>query len=311
MRPELFLMQQDVIPLIESLITFAIMFGNASDRLTVLQNANIDKAFLSSLNLSDEPRKFAQQLVSRFRTYRVSNNKLDYHPMIKLLTHLCEIAPNYNELINDVPLFSRLAQQGQENLKALVARNSVASIIMDSPKGSHIGTGVLIRKSWLLTCNHIFSKSQAKTAWARFNYIEGSHNLDSDVFELDLATLIRSSQLDYAVARVKNVPQQQNVTASDALLDSGQKIRLIHHPQGQHAVISELGEIVQVGADYIDHNISTEDGSSGAPIFNCDWQLVAIHRGNLGIGVGRSQEPGTTSGFPVCAFWQNIQTQLF
>ncbi|MEQ9484100.1 trypsin-like peptidase domain-containing protein [Coleofasciculus sp. F4-SAH-05] len=86
---------------------------------------------------------------------------------------------------------------------------------------------------------------------------------------------------------------------------------LIHHPRGQYVVVSGLGQIVQVGEDYIDHNVSTDEGSSGAPIFNRDWQLVAIHRGNLGIGrAGRSLEAGTTSGVPLRAFWKHIQTSL-
>jgi V8-like Glu-specific endopeptidase len=72
-----------------------------------------------------------------------------------------------------------------------------------------------------------------------------------------------------------------------------------------------LGQIVQGGgdSDYIDHNVSTDEGSSGAPIFNRDWQLVAIHRGNLGTKrAGRSIDPGIMSGVPLRAFWKNIPT---
>jgi hypothetical protein len=113
------------------------------------------------------------------------------------------------------------------------------------------------------------------------------------------------------LVKFKGEPKQRTANLIDAILDSSQEIRLIHHPQGQYSVISGLGQIVQVGEDYIDHNISTDEGSSGAPIFNRDWQLVAIHRGILGIGrAGRLIEPGTTSGVPLRAFWKNIPTQL-
>jgi hypothetical protein len=309
MNPEVFLDQKDVTPLILAFNQFALRVNVASDRQEFLDGAGVDNALLSNLRLDTQPNKFAQALVAAFKSYRISNQRLDYHPMVSLLKYLCDLAPIYELADQDVALFTRLAEQGQENLKALATRSAVGRI--ESPKGTGIGTGVLIGKNLLLTCDHIFSKSQTKEAWVRFNYTSGSYSLDSDVFELDLDTATRSSQLDYALVRVKGEPKQRTANLIDAILDSNQEIRLIHHPQGQHIVISGLGQIVQVGDDYMDHNISTDEGSSGAPIFNRDWQLVAIHRGNLGIGrAGRSLEPGTTSGVPLRAFWKNIQTQL-
>lgn len=309
MNPELFLEQTDVVPLTLALNQFALKVNDASDRQEVLESAGIDIALLSNLKLGATSTKFAPALVAAFRAYSVSNQRLDYHPMVSLLKYLCDLAPIYGLADRDVALFTRLAEQGQENLKTLAARSAVGRI--ESPKGTSIGTGVLIGKNLLLTCDHIFSKSQAKQAWVRFNYKSGSYDLDSDVFELDLDRAMRSGQLDYALVRVKGEPRQRTANLIDAILDSSQEIRLIHHPQGQHLVVSGLGQVVQVGDEYIDHNISTDEGSSGAPIFNRDWQLVAIHRGNLGIGrAGRSLEPGTTSGVPLRAFWKNIQTQL-
>ncbi len=308
-NPELFLDQRDVVPLTLALTQLVIKINEASDRQEVLESAGIDIALLSNLKLGATPTKFAPALVAAFKSYRISNQRLDYHPMVSLLKYLCDLAPIYGLGDQDVALFTRLTEQGQENLKALTARNAVGRI--ESPKGQGIGTGILIGKNLLLTCNHIFSKSQAKQAWVRFNYTSGSYCLDSDIFELDLDTATRFSQLDYALVRVKGEPKQRTANLIDAILDSNQEIRLIHHPQGQYVVISGLGQIVQVGDDYIDHNINTDEGSSGAPIFNRDWQLVAIHRGNLGIGrAGRSLEPGTTSGVPLRAFWKTIQTQL-
>jgi hypothetical protein len=308
MNPELFLEQKDVVPLNRALNQFAIKVNVASDRQDILEGAGVDIALLANLRLDTQPNRFAQALVAAFKNYRVSSQRWDYHPMVSLLQYLLAVPP-YELADQDAALFTQLVERGEENCKALAARSAVGRI--ESPKGTGIGTATLIGKSLLLTCDHIFSKSQVKQAWVRFNYTSGSYALDSDVFELDLDTATRSSQLDYALVRVKGEPKQRTANLIDAILDSNQEIRLIHHPQGQHIVISGLGQIVQVGEDYIDHNISTDEGSSGAPIFNRDWQLVAIHRGNLGIGrAGRSLEPGTTSGVPLRAFWNNIQSQL-
>lgn len=311
MNPELFLEQTDVVPLTLALNQFALKVNDPTDRQEFLESAGIDIGILSNLRLSTKPSIFAPALVAAFRTYRISNQRLDYHPLVSLLKHLCDLAPIYGLADRDVALFTRLAEQGQENLKALIARSAVGRI--ESPKGQGIGTGVLIGKSLLLTCDHIFSKSQAKQAWVRFNYTSGSYGLDSDVFELDLDTATRCSQLDYALVRFKGESRQRTANLIDVILDiySGEEIRLIHHPQGQPVVISDLGQIVQGGgdSDYIDHNVSTDEGSSGAPIFNRDWQLVAIHRGNLGTRrAGRSIDTGIMSGVPLRAFWKNVPT---
>lgn len=308
MNPEIFLLQTEVTSLILALNLFAIRVNVASDRQEVLENAGIDMAFISNLRQDTKPNIFAQALVAAFKTYCVSNQRLDYHPMVRFLKHLYELAPIIYQLADeDVALFTRLVERGEENLKALTARSTVGRI--ESPKGTGIGTCVLIGKKILLTCDHIFTKSRAQQAWVRFNSTPNSYALDSDVFELDLNCANRSSREDYALISVKGEPKQQTAISTDAILDSGQEICLIHHPQGQHVVVSELGHVVQVGEDYIDHNISTDEGSSGAPIFNRDWKLVAIHRGHPGI-LGRTLVPGTTSGLPLRSFWTQIESHL-
>ncbi len=309
MNPELFLDQRDVTPLTLALNRFATRVNDGSDRLDVLESAGVDSAFYSQLRLGKESQKFAQALVAGFRNYPISHQKANYHPMVSLLKYLCDFAESYKLTDQDISLFTRLVEQGEENCKALAARNTVARI--ESPTGIAIGTGVLIQHNLLLTCAHIFSKSQVKEGWVRFNYTDGNYCLDSDVFELDLQNLVSySTQLDYVLVRVKGEPKQQTAIPINSLLDEGQEIRLIHHPQGQRIVISNVGQIVQVGEDYIDHNISTNEGSSGAPVFNHNWQIVAIHRGDIRLESGRTIEAGVMSGVPIRAFWQDIPSHI-
>ena len=184
MNPESFLLQTEVTSLILALNLFAIRVNVASDRQEVLENAGIDMAFISNLRQDTKPNIFAQALVAAFKTYCVSNQRLEYHPMVRFLKHLCELAPIYQLADKDVALFTRLVERGEENLKALTARSTVGRI--ESPKGTGIGTSVLIGKKILLTCDHIFTKSRAQQAWVRFNSTPNSYALDSDVFELDL-----------------------------------------------------------------------------------------------------------------------------
>jgi hypothetical protein len=141
MNPELFLEQKDVAPLMLALNQFALKVNDASERQEVLESAGVDIALLSNLKLGATPTKFAPALVAAFKIYPISNQRLDYHPMVNLLKYLCELAPLYGLADQNVALFSRLVEQGQENFKALAARNAVGRI--ESPKGQGIGTGVL------------------------------------------------------------------------------------------------------------------------------------------------------------------------
>ncbi|QHG19958.1 trypsin [Nostoc sp. ATCC 53789] len=305
MNPEIFLDQQDITPLIMALNNFALKLSVASDRQNFLENTGVDFAFLSNLRFDTSPNIFAQSLVSAFKNYQISHQNLNHHPLVNVLKSLCELESIYGLKYQDVELFTRLVEKGQENLKALAARNTVGRI--ESPIGNPIGTGVLITNDLLLTCNHIFSKSQVQKAWVRFGYKAGKYESEKDILELNI--IPNNSRFDYALLKINPQTQQKAISIDEtSILDSGQNIRIIHHPQGNPVIISDFGQITQVGEDYIDHNVKTDDGSSGAPIFNRQWELIAIHQGNPGIG--RTVNRGSTGGIPIRAIWTQISPYL-
>ncbi|OUL30970.1 trypsin [Nostoc sp. 106C] len=305
MNPEIFLEQQDITPLTMALNHFALKVPLASDRQNVLESAGIDSAFLSNLKWDTQSIHFANELVAKFKQYQISSNSLESHPMVKLLKYLSDLAIIYNFKDEDSKLFTRLVERGQENFKALAACNTVGRI--ESPIGNPIGTGVLITKNFLLTCNHIFTKSQVQKAWVRFNYKDGNYESEKNILQLDFIS--NNSRLDYALLKINAQTQQKAIFIDKtSILDSGQDVCIIHHPQGKSVIISEFGQITQVGEDYIDHNLKTDDGSSGAPIFNRQWELIAIHQGNPGIR--RSVTPDSTGGIPIRAFWNQISQHL-
>jgi S1-C subfamily serine protease len=308
MNPDVFLEQKDVLPLIAALTRWSQQVLIASDRLDILNNAGIHQALLNQIKFDSKAQLFANSLVAELKKYSFSSQKADYHPVVNLLQHLCDRAQSeIDELPDeDFALFSKLLEEGREKLKALASRHAVGMI--ESPKGTGIGTGSLIKPDLLLTCHHVFSKNQVEKVWVRFNYKLGSLLLDNYLFELDLNFVTHDSRLDYALLRVKGKPKQLTTSPINAILDSSQEIRLIHHPLGQPVEISQIGHIVQVGEDYIDHNLRTNNGSSGAPIFNRQWELIAIHQGHPGIG--RNVESGTMGGIPICGMWDKISPHL-
>ncbi|MEH1951025.1 MAG: trypsin-like peptidase domain-containing protein [Nostoc sp.] len=309
MKPEIFLEPNDVVYLEESLEKFfATRFYNVSSWRSVFSSSGVEDSFIRPLIFISNPVEFSNRVVAKFKDYKVSNQRIDHHPMLKLLQYLLNRKESYELEDQDIELFTKLAERGRENLNALKARNTVCRI--ESPKGTGIGTGVLVGKNLLLTCNHIFSKTQVRQAWVSFNYNADSRKLDNDVFELDMTFVSYHNRPDYALVKIKDNSQQQKAIFINetSILDSGQDVRIIHHPQGNPVVISGFGQITQVGEDYIDHNVKTDDGSSGAPIFNRQWELIAIHQGNPSIG--RSVTPDSTGGIPIRAFWNQISQHL-
>jgi trypsin-like peptidase/effector-associated domain 8 (EAD8)-containing protein len=307
-----FLAQEDVHLLVQALNTFALEVDAADDRKHVLVNAGFRPAFLSTFSFGTSPYLFANMLVAHFREYRVSDQQPAYHPMVRLLDYLLRVHELEDQ---DRKLFQRLLKQCQENLDGLAARGAVGRI--ESPPGTARGTGVLVDEQLLLTCKHVFERifdNGLDRVWVRFGYKAGKYGIESgEVFELDTESIdspnTRSdSSLDYVLVKINGKPAYRAVLLSNDLPNTAQSIRLVHHPRGEPVQISVTGQIIQVDQEYMYHDIKADYGSSGAPIFDLNWRVVAIHRGKLGLS--RSYAPGETEGIPISAIWNDIEPHL-
>ncbi len=199
----------------------------------------------------------------------------------------------------------------QDDVHGLAARSAVGRI--ESPLGIAMGTGVLVDRQLLLTCKHVVERildCGLDHAWMRFGYKTGKYGVESgDVFELDLKTIVNhNAQSDYALVRIFGEPEYRTAPLSNAWLNTKQNVRIVHHPRGEPLQISDVGQIVQVDKKYIKHNVKTDYGSSGAPIFDLDWRVVAIHRGTLSLS--RPSAPGITEGVPLYSIWNDIKPHL-
>jgi hypothetical protein len=312
MEPDTFLAQDDVHLLVQALNTFALEVDAAADRKHMLVNAGIHPAFLSKLNFGTSPSLFANALVAHFREYRVSERQQAYHPMFRLLDYLLKVHELEDQ---DRRLFQRLHEQCLENLEGLAARGAVGRI--ESPPGTARGTGVLLDGQLLLTCKHvierIFDNGQERI-WVRFGYKEGKYGIEAgEIFELDVQDMVNhdaraDSTLDYVLAKISGKPTYRAASLSNNFLSAAQHVRLVHHPRGEPVQISDVGRVVQVDQEYVKHDIQADYGSSGAPIFDMNWRVVAIHRGKLNLS--RSYAPGETEGIPIRAIWNTIEPHL-
>jgi hypothetical protein len=308
MNPEIFLTQQETISLQQGLNRLVTRFQDPDQRRSLFSSAGIHDSIISGLKLTDAPLFLALNLAAIFREYPVSLQHPDYHPLLSLAVFLHQLGRDQAGLTDDdTRLFERLETRARQNLQALKARGAVGRI--ENPEGQGIGTGVYAGNGFLLTCQHVFRKAQAQQAWVRFGYKQANYGLE-DIFVLDLNPLAAAGPQDFALVRILGKPGAPPICLNTAVLSSGldPQICMIHHPLGQPVVISEVGRIVEAGEDYLDHDIPTQPGSSGAPLFDLNWQVVALHRGDPGIG--RTVAPGTTEAVPVAAFWHRIATFL-
>ena len=169
--------------------------------------------------------------------------------------------------------------------QGLKAANSVCRLLLAN--GGR-GTGFLISSNLLLTNNHVVATAvDAETTVAEFNFqhdIEGRmkktsrYVLDADIFRTNIA-------LDYTLVGIKqdaNKPRLDSwgIVACNSQAEpvTGEHLVIIQHPGGEPKQIAMTENYVKsVSSPYIRYTTDTRPGSSGAPVFNDAWQVVALH----------------------------------
>lgn len=162
----------------------------------------------------------------------------------------------------------------------------VARIVL----GEDSGTGFLIAPDLLLTNNHVLpSPEVAAQCVAEFNYQVNWAGVMEPVrrYVFDPTHFKTSTELDYTIVRVKEGPGELY-----GYIDLGSRadvavndfVSIIQHPMGgPKQVCLTDNKVAAVFGDLVQYSTDTEPGSSGSPVFNQSWQIVALHHrgGNL------------------------------
>jgi len=145
------------------------------------------------------------------------------------------------------------------------------------------GSGFLINDDLLVTNHHVLPDAEtASAAIAEFNY-EGSYDgleVEKDPRELDPHTFWTSVGDDLAVVRVNGAPGKVYgaITVGDATVAVGARIAIIQHAGGQAKQVA-MGHnaVVFSSTKCVQYLTDTLGGSSGSPVFDREWRLVAVH----------------------------------
>jgi V8-like Glu-specific endopeptidase len=173
------------------------------------------------------------------------------------------------------------------------ARSVVRVVCADGASGS----GFLTDKNLLITNHHVLpTEATAREAVVQFNYQQTATGLDAPMDEFGLApqdVFVTSSmeENDWTAVRVRGNPNEKWGALTLTRVEPKVKdhVNIIQHPGGGAKQIALYHNIVVfVGHDRLQYLTDTLPGSSGSPIFDSNWCIVALHHSG-----GWLREPGS------------------
>jgi V8-like Glu-specific endopeptidase len=171
---------------------------------------------------------------------------------------------------------------------ALEAAQAVVHLGM--PNG--MGSGFLVAPDLLITNHHVLPNAQvaAQTQYT-FNYQldrAGNPAPTSACRALPNGVFYTHAALDFSLIQLENPPTVPPLTLKLERLEKGNRAAIIQHPSGYYKKISMQNNQVQYAdAQTVQYTTSTMPGSSGSPVFNEDFHVVAIHHSG-----GQLVDPG-------------------
>lgn len=188
-----------------------------------------------------------------------------------------------NDLMGYGVFTERLVRRGQ----------AVARIQIKTPQNKLIGygTGFMVSSRLLLTNNHVFENAEETIgSLAEFNFQsdeDGQLKISrtfrfapEDFFLTDKAldfTLVALQQ-DDALSEYGWIP----LIGEIGKLMVGECVNIIQHPNGEPKQLSiKDNQVVDELELFLHYKTDTAPGSSGSPVFNDQWELVALHHSGV------------------------------
>lgn len=157
------------------------------------------------------------------------------------------------------------------------------------------GTGWMASPTLLITNNHVLpTKQDASHCLADFNYQE---DVDLNLPPLDTFRpqperfFYTSDQLDFTLVAMEPVNSKgvrlANFSFLHLIAESGkallrESLSIIQHPGGDTKHIAlRNNQLIDIFDDYAYYATDTKQGSSGSPVFNDEWQVVALHHTSI------------------------------
>lgn len=178
------------------------------------------------------------------------------------------------------------------------AARSVARIAIRDSEGRLIGwgTGFLVAPRVLITNNHVLPGSAvAAASLAQFRYeLDVDGRMQSAIpFRLLPSELFYTSpERDFTVVAVEEKSSGSGVPLSDfgylplvgtlGKVAEGEWLTIVQHPNGERKQLCvRENQLLKIEGDVLWYSTDTLGGSSGSPVHNNDWYVVALHHAGV------------------------------
>jgi endonuclease G, mitochondrial len=154
------------------------------------------------------------------------------------------------------------------------------------------GTGSMVSPRLLLTNHHVLPSAEvARFSAAEFNYQDGLEGKPQQpqVLPLDPDTFfINDQERDFALVAVAAREQELAAYGLNRLIEAqgkaiiGDFVTIVQHPRGEKKQVAlRDNRIVDQLEFFLHYEADTEPGSSGSPVFNDQWEVVALHHASV------------------------------
>lgn len=154
----------------------------------------------------------------------------------------------------------------------------------------YVGTGFRITDDLILTNHHVLfqefdgvlTKASEVEAWFSYELDRAGVPKEPVVVSCDAASIVAAADRDWAVVRATTpIPAKfppLPISAAPVELAVDDRVYIIQHPGGRPKMIGMHHNLVRsVDDSLVQYWTDTEGGSSGAPVFDEDWNVVALH----------------------------------
>jgi len=180
-------------------------------------------------------------------------------------------------------------------LKALTASDAVGRIFLKR-MGMYVGTGFLVKDGYLLSNQHVIeAKADLEGSFIEFNFSDES-NTDNNIYRFNFdptfyhsspnntGDIPKAGAYDYALVKLLDngkIPLKELGHLSfekDIEPIKDDPVNIIQHPGGLVQQFSlTANEVIDTWEHYLYYKADTKGGSSGSPVFNQNWKVVALH----------------------------------